>query len=138
MATNTINYNLKKPDQEDFYTIADQNGNMDIIDTELKRNANSITTFDTRLDLQERVLTATIPTSGWSGTAPYSVAVTVTGLTDSRPKINPVYSTLLATKILEQSAWNTVGEIKCTANTMTVYCFEEKPVTAINVEIIGG
>ncbi len=36
MATNTTNYNLKKPDQTDFYDIADQNGNMDLIDATMK------------------------------------------------------------------------------------------------------
>lgn len=37
MAINTNNYNLKKPSSEDFYNVEDQNGNMDIIDQELKR-----------------------------------------------------------------------------------------------------
>lgn len=37
MAINTSNYNLKKPSSEDFYNVEDQNGNMDIIDQELKR-----------------------------------------------------------------------------------------------------
>ena len=32
MATNTPNYNLKKPASTDFYNIADFNGNADIID----------------------------------------------------------------------------------------------------------
>lgn len=35
MATNTPNYNLKKPAPEDFYNVADFNDNMDIIDTAL-------------------------------------------------------------------------------------------------------
>ncbi|NYV67288.1 hypothetical protein HYI36_18615 [Bacillus sp. Gen3] len=37
MATNTTNYNLKKPAQEDFYNIDDHNGNMDIIDNQMKK-----------------------------------------------------------------------------------------------------
>ena len=36
MATNTVNYNLKKPAPSDFYNIADFNGNADIIDAQLK------------------------------------------------------------------------------------------------------
>lgn len=36
MATNTPNYNLKKPAPSDFYNIADFNGNADIIDAQLK------------------------------------------------------------------------------------------------------
>ena len=37
MATTTTNYNLKKPAETDFYDIADNNENMDILDTNLKR-----------------------------------------------------------------------------------------------------
>jgi len=36
VATNTTNYNLKKPAMTDFYDIADQNGNMDLIDAAMK------------------------------------------------------------------------------------------------------
>ncbi|PWL41419.1 MAG: hypothetical protein DBY45_10420 [Clostridiales bacterium] len=41
MATNTPNYNLKKPAPSDFYNIADFNGNADIIDAQMKVNANA-------------------------------------------------------------------------------------------------
>ena len=37
MATYTTNYNLKKPADSDFINIADLNGNVDIIDEELKK-----------------------------------------------------------------------------------------------------
>lgn len=37
MATNTVNYNLKKPSGEDFYNVEDQNMNMDIIDTQINK-----------------------------------------------------------------------------------------------------
>lgn len=40
MSTNTTNYNLKKPDTTDNYNVADQNGNMDIIDAALKPTAD--------------------------------------------------------------------------------------------------
>lgn len=36
MPTYTTNYNLKKPTPEDYYNIADFNGNMDTIDSQLK------------------------------------------------------------------------------------------------------
>ncbi|MCI1999545.1 MAG: hypothetical protein LKJ75_02610 [Clostridia bacterium] len=39
MATNTTNYNLKKPAQDDFYDVDDFNNNADIIDTQMKANA---------------------------------------------------------------------------------------------------
>lgn len=37
MANFTSNYNLKKPLPEEFYNIEDHNGNMDIIDAQLKQ-----------------------------------------------------------------------------------------------------
>lgn len=99
---------------------------------------STVDAHGTRLDLQERVLTTTIPTTGWSGTAPYSVAVNVPGLTDSRPDINPIYSATVATALLQKESWNKISYIDCTANTMTVYCLEEIPTTAINIELVGA
>ncbi|MDI9469035.1 MAG: pyocin knob domain-containing protein [Bacillota bacterium] len=40
MATNSTNYNLIKPDGEDYYDITEHNSNVDIIDGELKRLAD--------------------------------------------------------------------------------------------------
>lgn len=40
MATNTENYNLVKPDENDYYDIGIQNDNMDKIDAELKKAEN--------------------------------------------------------------------------------------------------
>lgn len=37
MATNTKNFNFKKPDESDFYSIQDQNGNWDLVDEELQK-----------------------------------------------------------------------------------------------------
>lgn len=43
MPTKTTNYGLTKPAQEEFYNVDDFNGNTDIIDAELKKNANNLT-----------------------------------------------------------------------------------------------
>ena len=37
MAEKTTNYNLTKPSADDFYDVGVQNGNMDIVDAELKK-----------------------------------------------------------------------------------------------------
>ena len=42
MATKTTNYGLTKPEGSDFYDIGVQNDNMDIIDKQMKANANGI------------------------------------------------------------------------------------------------
>lgn len=38
MATNTKNFNFKKPDESDFYSIQDQNGNWDLADEEDRKS----------------------------------------------------------------------------------------------------
>lgn len=77
-------------------------------------------------------------TATWVGaSAPYTQDVTVTGiLADDDPIINPVYSETNATAILEKSAWGNVGKIETTLNTITLTCFEEKPVTAFNIQLL--
>lgn len=42
MADYTKNYHLKKPLPEEFYDVEDQNSNMDLIDAQMKRNAEDI------------------------------------------------------------------------------------------------
>ena len=77
-------------------------------------------------------------TATWVGaSAPYTQAVTVTGiLADDDPIINPVYSATNATAILEKAAWGNVGKVETTADTITLTCFEEKPVTAFNLQLL--
>ena len=63
MATNTPNYNLKKPDPTDFIQVADLNGNFDIIDTKIKevadaaQNNQKITQVETKANKVETDLT---------------------------------------------------------------------------------
>ena len=45
MANQTSNYNLTKPLDSEFYDVEVQNGNMDKIDTQMKANADAITTL---------------------------------------------------------------------------------------------
>lgn len=45
MATQTANYNFKKPAQTDYYNINDFNDNMDAIDTAIKENSNGLKTI---------------------------------------------------------------------------------------------
>lgn len=50
MATKTTNYGLEKPDGTDFYDVDVQNSNMDIIDKQMKANANDITQLNSDYD----------------------------------------------------------------------------------------
>lgn len=49
MATKTTNYGLEKPDGTDFYDVDVQNSNMDIIDKQMKANANAITQLNSEI-----------------------------------------------------------------------------------------
>ena len=49
MATKTTNYGLTKPDGADFYDVDVQNDNMDIIDKQMKANANDIAQLNSGL-----------------------------------------------------------------------------------------
>lgn len=53
MATNTPNYNLVKPELNDFADIRVLNGNMDIIDAQLKKASDiDLSNYATKLDLK--------------------------------------------------------------------------------------
>lgn len=82
------------------------------------------------------VYTATLTTT-WDGTsAPYTQDITVVGITSSdTPIISPVYSTNNATAILQKEAWSLIGKAVTNTDTITFTCFEEKPVTAIPIQI---
>ena len=81
--------------------------------------------------------TAAVTTTWVGASAPYTQDVTVTGiLADDDPIINPVYSATNATAILEKAAWGNVGKVETTLNTITLTCFEEKPVTAFNLQLL--
>ncbi len=98
----------------------------------------NIIELDGRLDKQEQVLFATIPTTGWTSVEPYTQTILVTGVTaDDEPVISPVYSATYATKLLEKEAWNTISEIKTGVGSIIVSCFEEKPSTAIQIQLKG-
>ena len=55
MATKTMNYGLTKPDGADFYDVDVQNDNMDIIDKQMKANANDIAQLNS--DLKNALVT---------------------------------------------------------------------------------
>ncbi len=60
MATKTTNYGLEKPDGTDFYDVDVQNSNMDIIDKQMKANANAIT----QLNSDKRCIFINMPING--------------------------------------------------------------------------
>ena len=79
--------------------------------------------------------TATITTT-WSGSGPYTQSVSVSGiLASDMPHITPVYSTTNATAITQKEAWSCVSKAVTAAGKITFTCFEDKPTTAIPIQI---
>lgn len=80
--------------------------------------------------------TATIGTT-WTGTvAPFTQTITVSGMLSSdTPFVFPVYSAINTTAILEDETWSMIGKITTATNSITVTCFEEKPVTALTIQL---
>lgn len=80
--------------------------------------------------------TATLSASNWSSSAPYTQTVSIDGITvEDNPHISPVYSDTLATALAQKEAWEMVSRAKTGANSITFYCFEDKPTTDIPVQI---
>lgn len=80
--------------------------------------------------------TATVSTS-WTGTsAPFTQSIPVSGITSTdNPIIFPIYNSNNNTAITEQETWLTIGKITTANNSITVTCFEEKPTTALNIQL---
>lgn len=91
-----------------------------------------------RLASLEGVKTATI-TASWTGSVPpYTQTVLVTGVTaNDEPVISPVYSATLATARLQKESWNMISDIKTGTGIITITCFDDKPVTAIPIQLKG-
>lgn len=86
-------------------------------------------------DSKRKTWTATITTT-WSGSGPYTQSVTVSGiLASDMPHIMPVYSSDNATALAQKEAWACVSKAVAAANTITFACFEDKPATAIPIQI---
>ena len=143
----TPNLSLKKPLKTESYTIIDvTNDNMDILDADIgdktytennyvlddESLTSSIDSLDMSLkDVSDNVsskatynvYTATIPYTSWTGdSAPYSKAVTVTGIVSTdKPILDIVPSGTYATDITMQLNWSKIYRAVTSTNTITFY-----------------
>ena len=119
MATYTPNLNLKKPDYADLIDILDINSNMDTID-----------------GLTSKSVTATLTTTGWTGSAPpYQKTITVNGMTST--KNAAIGLAMNATEAQYEAAANCwLSATAQGANTVTITALREKPTISIPIQII--
>lgn len=88
------------------------------------------------VDSKRFTATATISTNWAGGSAPYTQAVPVAGvLATDMPHIAPVYSDTFETAIAQREAWLAVSDATSGAGQITFACFEDKPITAIPIQI---
>lgn len=89
------------------------------------------------VDSKHDIFTATITTNDWTGdTAPYTQTIGVEGiLATDTPHVMPVYSDDLETALLEKEAWSLVDSGKTAEGSIIFSCFDDKPETAINIQI---
>ena len=81
--------------------------------------------------------TLILPTAGWSGAAPFTITIPAVGVTVGQIyDIDWLRSTVAATRILEQEAWNCVTMIESAADGFLVTCDEAVPTQAVNFRAI--
>ena len=81
--------------------------------------------------------TATIPTTGWTTTVPYSVTISVPGIkaTDENFPVSPILADTSTTRKAQLDAWSKITMIKAETDTIVVTCDEELPTTEIPIQI---
>jgi hypothetical protein len=79
---------------------------------------------------------ATIPVEGWTDAAPYTIDITVVGMleTDGNFPVSPIYTT--EEYSTQSEAWNKISFIDSGTDKITVTCMEEKPTTAVPIQIM--
>ena len=81
--------------------------------------------------------TATIPTTGWSASAPYTVNVVVAGMleTDDGFAVSPVYADTVTTRKAQAEEFGKISMIKSGTDKIIVTCDDEVPTTEIPILI---
>ena len=87
------------------------------------------------VDGKRKTFTATVGT-GWTGSGPYTQTVTVAGvLATDMPHVVPVYDADNTTAQAQREAWGCVSRGVAAAGGIQFTCFEDKPETAIPIQI---
>lgn len=80
--------------------------------------------------------TATLSSSNWSSSAPYTQTVSVSGiLSTDIPIVDVVLDQSTSTAISQIEAWMNVSKIETANGSITATCFEEKPTINIPIQL---
>lgn len=87
------------------------------------------------VDGKRKTFTATVGT-GWTGSGPYTQTVAIAGiLATDMPHVVPVYDADNTTAQAQREAWGCVSRGDAAAGGIQFTCFEDKPETAIPIQI---
>ena len=80
--------------------------------------------------------TATLTSSGWSSSDPYTQTVSVSGiLSTDTPIADVVLDVVTSTAMTQISAWMCVSKIETANGSITATCLEEKPTIDIPIQL---
>ena len=82
--------------------------------------------------------TATLSSSGWSSSAPYTQTVSISGIKSTD---NPIVDINMSSATSSNSAslleaWALVGRVATADGKITAYCYDKKPTTNISVNLM--
>lgn len=92
---------------------------------------------DTGLSAAKTITVAeTLTVAGWSASAPYTQAVSIPGLTNTKKAlVYPVYGTDTSTNLALKEACGMVSFASRSGNTITFTCLEDKPTVNIPITV---
>ena len=83
-----------------------------------------------------RNYTGTLSAEGWSDTAPYVQAVEMDGIAaDMSPIVDIMLSDDIDAAKAEQAAWGCITKAVAGDGVITFYCYDTKPVVAVNIKV---
>ena len=96
---------------------------------------NLLNLINTKAD-KKKLYNATIPTTGWAGTAPFIKTIEVQGI-ESTDIVNmyPIWSDDLETRQQEKEEYNKISLVNSMVNSIQITCDEETPQVELNVRI---
>lgn len=102
----------------------------------LAKIQNDLANIEAGSGLVTRQTYTAVLTKAWTGSGPYTQTVAVAGILETdMPHITPVYDAANATAIAQKEAWNCVSKAEAAAGGIKFTCFENKPTTAIPIQI---
>ncbi len=129
-----------------YEMITNQDGSVSFVDQTVYTqngdifNAADINDITTAINKLNTVLSVSVPLASWSNSVPYTATITATGIT---AQSSPVYDLLIpdgtstanAEKMIESFSY--INKLVTAANSITLYCYEDKPTIALTLQLKG-